>query len=136
MGSDFLQMRTKEDVEMCPVFAASRILGKKWSILIIQVLLKPEALIGLRFNELHKELSWVSPKVLTQRLQELQENGILTREVDASNIPPAVWYTLTEKGRDLGPSLEAIQAWGQKHGGHVVAICERTGFANCHDCQH
>ena len=95
-------MRTKEDVEMCPVFAAARILGKKWSILIVQVLLRPESSIGLRFNELHRELSWVSPKVLTQRLQELQENRIITREVDASTIPPAVWYTLTEKGRDLG----------------------------------
>lgn len=129
-------MRSKESVEMCPVFAAARVLGKRWSILIIQVLLRPEASIGLRFNELQKELSWVSPKILTQRLRELQEAEILTREVDATNIPPAVWYTLTEKGRDLQDSLEAMQAWGQKHGGHVVAICERQGFENCRECQH
>ncbi|MFW9927485.1 MAG: winged helix-turn-helix transcriptional regulator [Candidatus Thorarchaeota archaeon] len=128
--------RTKEAVEMCPVFAASRILGKRWSILIIQVLLRPEASIGLRFHELQRELSWVSPKILTQRLRELQESGILTRTVDASNIPPAVWYTLTEKGKDLQITLEAMQTWGQKHGGHVVAVCERKGFAYCHECQH
>jgi len=128
--------RSKEAVEMCPVFAASRVLGKRWSILIIQVLLRPEASIGLRFNEVQRELSWVSPKILTQRLRELQESEILTRTVDASSIPPAVWYTLTEKGRDLKSTLEAMQAWGQKHGGNVVAICERKGFKNCHECQH
>ncbi len=131
-----MSARSKEAVEMCPVFAASRVLGKRWSILIIQVLLRPEASIGLRFNELHRELSWVSPKILTQRLRELQESGILSRTVDASNIPPAVWYTLTDKGRDLKPTLHAMQAWGQKHGGHVVAVCERKGFKNCHECQH
>ncbi len=88
-----MSMRTKESVEMCPVFAASKILGKRWSIIIIQVLLRPEAVIGMRFNELEKELSWISPKVLTQRLRELQENGILKREVDVSSMPPKVWYT-------------------------------------------
>ena len=126
-----MTVRSKEAVEMCPVFAASRILGKRWTILIVQVLLRPEASIGLRFNEIHKELSWVSPKILTQRLRELQEAEILTRTVDASNIPPAVWYTLTEKGKDLEVTLEAMQSWGQKHGGQVVEACERRGFANC-----
>ncbi|MFW9834816.1 MAG: winged helix-turn-helix transcriptional regulator [Candidatus Thorarchaeota archaeon] len=131
-----MTLRTKETVEMCPVFAASRILGKRWSILVIQVLLRPEAAIGMRFNEIQKELSWISPKVLTQRLRELQEHGILSREVDVTSIPPKVWYTLTEKGRDLGPSLEAMQAWGMKHGGKVVAICSGKGFTNCKECQH
>ena len=131
-----MTVRTKESVEMCPVFAASRILGKRWSILIIQVLLRPEAAIGMRFNELQKELSWISPKVLTQRLRELQEAGIISRDVDVSSIPPKVWYMLTEKGRDLGPSLEAMQDWGRKHGGRVVASCSDKGFENCRECQH
>lgn len=131
-----LTVRTKESVETCPVFAASKILGKRWSILIIQVLLRPEAVIGMRFNELQKELSWISPKVLTQRLRELQESGIVSRDVDVSSMPPKVWYTLTEKGRDLGPTLEAMQTWGMKHGGRVVAICMGKGFENCHECQH
>ena len=127
---------TRESVEMCPVFAASHILGKRWSILIIQVLLRPQAVIGLRFSEIQKELSWISPKVLTQRLRELQESGIVSRDVDVSSIPPKVWYTLTEKGRDLGPALEAMQTWGMKHGGKVVAVCMGKGFEHCHECQH
>jgi DNA-binding HxlR family transcriptional regulator len=136
MDSASMTLRTKETVEMCPVFAASRILGKRWSILVIQVLLRPEAVIGMRFNEIQKELSWISPKVLTQRLRELQEQGILSRDVDVTSIPPKVWYTLTEKGRDLGPSLEAMQAWGMKHGGKVVAACLDKGFNNCKECQY
>ena len=128
--------KSRESIEMCPVFAAARILGKRWSILIIQVLLRPGAVIGMRFNEMQKELSWVSPKVLTQRLKELQKSGIITRDVDASSIPPKVWYTLTEKGRDLGPTLETMQEWGMKHGGKIVTVCLGKGFEHCHECQH
>ncbi len=131
-----MSTRTRESVEMCPVFVASKILGKRWSIIIIQVLLRPEAVIGMRFNELEKELSWISPKVLTQRLRELQESGIIRREVDVSSMPPKVWYTLTEKGRDLQPALEAMQEWGIKHGGRLVAVCIGKGFEHCHECQH
>jgi DNA-binding HxlR family transcriptional regulator len=128
--------KSRESIEMCPVFAAARILGKRWSILIIQVLLKPEAVIGMRFNEIQKELSWVSPKVLTQRLRELQESGIINRDIGVSSIPPKVWYSLTEKGRDLRPTLERMQEWGIRHGGKVVTVCMGRGFEHCHECQH
>ena len=131
-----MSMRTRESVEMCPVFAASKILGKRWSIIIIQVLLRPQAVIGMRFNELEKELSWISPKVLTQRLRDLQESGIIKRDVDVSSMPPKVWYILTEKGRDLQTALEAMQEWGQKHGGRLVTACLGKGFEHCHECQH
>jgi len=129
-----MNVRPKEVVEVCPVYAASRVLGKRWSILLIQVLLRPHASNGLRFSELQRELSWVSPKILTQRLREFQENEILTRTVDASCIPPAVSYTLTEKGRDMQHTLTAMQAWGQKYQGHIISRCENKGFKNCHDC--
>lgn len=129
-----MSVRPKEVVEVCPVYAASRVLGKRWSILIIQILLRPEATNGMRFNELHRELSWVSPKILTQRLRDFQENGILTRTVDASNIPPAVSYALTEKGRDMRTTLDAMQAWGQKHQSNTISRCEKKGFKNCHEC--
>ncbi len=131
-----MSTRPKEVVETCPVYAASRVLGKRWSILIIQILLRPQASIGMRFSELQRELSWVSPKILTQRLREFQENELLNRTVDSSNIPTAVWYTLTEKGRDLQTTLVAMQAWGQKHEGTIISRCENKGFKNCHVCQH
>ena len=76
------QPRIRSEVEGCPVFVPAQILGKRWAILVLQSLMTPRASNGLRFNELQKDLSWISPKVLTQRLRELEAEGILNRIVD------------------------------------------------------
>jgi DNA-binding HxlR family transcriptional regulator len=125
-------MRTKESVERCPVFIASHILGKRWTILILQVLMTVSE--GMRFSEIQRELSWVSPKILTQRLRELEGHSLLRRDVDSRVIPPHVTYTLTQKGADLRPALVAMQSWGIKHGGNVVAACPGQGFDECANC--
>ena len=77
--------RSKEAVESCPVFIASRILGKRWTILILQSLMTPSAQDGLRFNEIHKSLDWISAKVLSGRLKELVNEGIVKREKQSPN---------------------------------------------------
>ncbi|MFW9800827.1 MAG: winged helix-turn-helix transcriptional regulator, partial [Candidatus Thorarchaeota archaeon] len=68
--------RSKQDVENCPVFIASSILGKRWTLLILQTLMTHEATGGLRFGQIQSHLDWVSPKVLTQRLRELEDEMI------------------------------------------------------------
>ena len=103
-------------------------------MLILQILMVPEATDGLRFSTINKLLRWISPKVLTERLRELEQEGVLQRDVDASVIPPRVSYRLTEKGRDLQPVLEAIQAWGLKYGDNVVATCLGKGLNLCFSC--
>lgn len=66
-----------------------------------------------RFNELKVDLPRVSAKVLTQRLRELEERGILTRTPRATT-PPSIEYDLTPLGRELLPALDAIIAVGHK----------------------
>ncbi len=126
--------RDREAVEACPVFETSQILGKKWAILVLQTLMTPEADDGLRFNEIQKELSWVSPKVLTQRLREFEDEAILLRDVDASEVPVKVSYSLTAKGRDLLPVVEAMQKWGMKHGKTETSQCLGNGLRSCYGC--
>ncbi|MFX0107990.1 MAG: winged helix-turn-helix transcriptional regulator [Candidatus Hodarchaeota archaeon] len=130
-----LARRSKESVENCPVYLASRILGKRWTLLILQTLLTPEAKKGLRYSQLQRRLNWVSPKVLTQRLRELESEGIAKRSVDASVIPPNVSYSLTKKGRDLEGIIRLIQEWGRQYGGKKVKKCLSHGFENCHSCE-
>ncbi|TFG09162.1 transcriptional regulator [Candidatus Thorarchaeota archaeon] len=127
--------RDREAVESCPVFEASQILGKKWAILVLQTLMTPEADNGLRFNEIQKEVSWVSPKVLTQRLREFEDEALLLREVDASEVPVKVSYTLTAKGQDLTPVVEAMQKWGLKHGTAETSHCLGEGLRQCYGCR-
>ena len=122
-------------IENCPVFIASRILGKKWAIIILQELMMPEASDGLRFNVIHKHLEWITPKVLSQRLKELVSEGIVHREMDSSTIPPKVTYRLTEKGWALKDILLLMQAWGKKYGGDKAALCHGEDFSYCKICR-
>ncbi len=127
--------RDRVAVESCPVFIASNILGKRWTILILQSLMRESARLGLRFNQLQKDLEWISPKVLTERLRELETEGILDRNVDASTIPPKVSYKLTIKGQDLRGVLTLMQQWGSKYGGEKTSICMGVGFEKCDGCK-
>lgn len=119
----------------CPVFIATNILGKRWTILILQSLMTTPAMNGLRFNEIHKTLDWISAKVLSGRLKELVEEGLVTREVNPEVTPPSVTYTLTNKGEDLRSVLTLMQEWGKKHGGSRAADCLGPGFENCDVCK-
>jgi DNA-binding HxlR family transcriptional regulator len=91
----------------CPVAQAVAVLDGKWTMLIIRDLLG-----GVRrFSELRASLTGVSPKTLTDRLRELEADGIVTRTVYAE-IPPRVEYQLTSAGHALRPVIDALGAWG------------------------
>lgn len=90
---------TKSSVEKCPVFIASQILGKKRAIIVLQELMTPEAKDGLRFNEIQRDLEWITPKVLSQRLTDLVDQEMVSRTVDASVIPPESFVSADRKGR-------------------------------------
>lgn len=92
--------------------------GDRWSLLIVRDLLNGPR----RFGELRRLLTNVTPKWLTIRLRQLEQDGIVKRDQ-----PPGrreVWYELTEKGRDLAPVLEALVAWGLKYERHPLATGE------------
>ena len=132
----FDKIRTRESAENCPIFLVTRILGKRWAILVLQELLASKNPAGAQFGELHRAISWVSPKVLTQRLRELEKEGIVTRVVDASIIPARVHYELTQKGLDFGPILDHMQKWGIKHGGERTLGCLGDGTSSCSECKY
>ncbi|TFG31732.1 transcriptional regulator [Candidatus Thorarchaeota archaeon] len=127
-------VRTKESAENCPIFIVTKILGKRWAILVLQELLASKNPDGAQFSELNRTLSWISPKVLTQRLRELEKEGILRRRVDTTIIPPHVHYSLTAKGLDFAPILDNMQQWGIKHGGNKTIGCLGEGISSCSEC--
>jgi len=73
-----------------------------------------------RFMELRRLIPTVSPKMLTQKLRELERDGLVHRE-HHREIPPRVEYTMTELGRSVLPVLEAIETWWKQHGASVAA---------------
>lgn len=82
------------------------LLGKRWTGLIIDLLLQRPA----RFSELHAALPALSKHVLSERLTELQSVGLAAREVDPGP-PITATYRLTERGRALGPAMDALRVW-------------------------
>lgn len=92
------------------ISAALRVIGDKWSGLIIRELTKGTG----RFGTLQEALPGISPRTLSQRLDLLEVEGIITKQSFAE-VPPRVEYTLTPKGEDLIPILKSMVAWGDKY---------------------
>ena len=94
----------------CPVEATLDVIGGKWKVVIL-FWLKDRT---LRFGELRRKIPGVSERMLTQQLRELEEHGIVHREVYAE-VPPKVEYSLTDYGRTLRPITDLMCEWGKKH---------------------
>ena len=104
-----------KDLPPCPVETTLMMIGDKWKVLIIRELLPGTR----RFNEIHRSIAGVSQKVLTQKLREMESDGLLERKVYAE-VPPKVEYTLTELGMTLKPVLESLEAWGMEYKAAVL----------------
>lgn len=91
---------------ICPKFEkATKILGKRWvGLIIYQLMPGPK-----RFNTLETEIK-ISAKVLSERLKELELEGLVVREVYPET-PVRIEYRLTEKGHSLKPIMDAIASW-------------------------
>jgi DNA-binding HxlR family transcriptional regulator len=92
------------------IAAAMDIIGSKWTALILRDLTTG----AKRFGELERSLAGISPRTLSQRMDDLEEHGIVTKQTFAE-VPPRCEYTLTEKGEDLVPILKQMAVWGDKY---------------------
>ena len=102
-------MKSK-DLPKCPIETTLKMLGCKWKVLIIRELLTGTK----RFGELKRAVTGITQKVLTSNLREMEELGLLEREV-YPQIPPKVEYTLTDIGYSLRPVLESLKCWGKDY---------------------
>jgi DNA-binding HxlR family transcriptional regulator len=95
----------------CPRYhEAVELVGKRWTGAILYVLLHGGR---LRFTEIAQAVPDLSDRLLSERMKELEQRGIVERHV--SQGPPAkVCYELTEKGRQLAPALLEIKAWADR----------------------
>lgn len=92
------------------IAASLRIIGQKWTALIIRDLCEGPK----RFGELERSVEGINPRTLSQRLEALESYGIITKKTFAE-VPPRTEYTLTAKGEDIIPILKQMAAWGDKY---------------------
>lgn len=93
--------------QFCALARAAEVVGERWTLLIVRDL----TLGPLRFSDLRRRLNTVSPSVLSERLTQLEQRGLIERRVLG---PPAgsTVYALTEMGRALKPAMIELTKWG------------------------
>lgn len=91
----------------CPIAPVVDIVFSRWTTPILWTLNHHGR---LRFVELERLITTITPKVLTQRLRQLERDGLITRTYHAE-VPPRVEYEISELGRTLGPLFATLSQW-------------------------
>lgn len=94
----------------CPMELAMGIIGGKYKAVILWHLIDNT----LRYNEIQKCIPKATPKMLSQQLKELEQDGIINRKMYPV-IPPKTEYSLTELGKSLIPIILALENWGDEY---------------------
>lgn len=97
--------------QSCPISAAVDVLFSRWTTPILWQLNEHGR---QRFSELHRRVGGITPKVMTQRLRQLERDGLVVRTYHPE-VPPRVEYEITELGRSLAPVFSALNVWSDEH---------------------
>ena len=100
----------KNDREVCPIAAVQKMIGGKWTLLILYNLSSGT----VRFGELSRMAPDMTQSTLTKELRSLERYQIIKRKV-YPEVPPKVEYSLTEIGMKLLPVLEELSQWGEEY---------------------
>jgi DNA-binding HxlR family transcriptional regulator len=101
--------RGAEEERVCPHYhAAVELIGRRWSGAIVAALAEGP----MRFAELAASVPGLSDRLLSERLKELEQEGIVTRSVETGT-PVRVSYALSEKGVALKPAITALRSWAR-----------------------
>ncbi len=96
-------------VENCSVTVALNVIGGKWKMLIVYLIMNDIN----RFGKLNMMLKDISKQMLTTQLRELEQDGLIERVI-YPEIPPRVEYFLSPKGKALIPIMDALKDWADE----------------------
>jgi DNA-binding HxlR family transcriptional regulator len=94
--------------QYCPLSMAAEILGTRWTLLLLRELLEGST----QFNDIARGVPLMSRSMLSQRLKDLEQAGLVTRHASGRGKPTQ--YRLTEAGTQLGPIVRSVAEWGQE----------------------
>ncbi|MCL2031924.1 MAG: helix-turn-helix transcriptional regulator [Methanomassiliicoccaceae archaeon] len=97
----------------CTLYKTMDYLAKRWTILILLELRKGEQ-EWKRFSAIRESMKDITPKVLSERLKDLEAEGLVSKRVDASAFPIKSEYRLTEAGEELVEAVKQIKYWALK----------------------
>lgn len=95
--------------QFCPVAMAAEVLCTRWTVVVLREMFAGST----RFNDLRRGVPRMSPALLSQRLKQLEDAGVILR-VRVRGAPDAYEYQLSKAGRELQPLIEGFGVWGQR----------------------
>lgn len=125
----------KATTPVCPIRYALDIIGGKWKLAILCMLL-PDRI--RRYGEIKRKLGTITNMMLAQSLKELESDGIVLRK-QYNEVPPRVEYSLTDEGKTLYDALHLFAHWGQDHmlkHTDAVAYCDVCTDGMTHEEHH
>lgn len=97
------------EADLLEISKAAKIIGSKWTLLILNSLLKGTK----RFGELQREVGNINPRTLSKRLLDLEKEGYINKKIYAQ-VPPKVEYSLTKKAQVFKKVVSAVKDCGEK----------------------
>ena len=113
----------------CTVYKTMNFISKKWTLLILLELYKGGK-EKKRYIEIKNKMEDITPKVLSERLKELEKEGLINRKIDVSQFPFKTEYSLTKSGSDFIPIISQMKIWALKWKPHTE-LCESVDCNNC-----
>jgi DNA-binding HxlR family transcriptional regulator len=101
---------TQQPRSPCPIAGSLDLIGDRWTLLVVRDLFLGKS----RYGEFQDSPEAIPTNILADRLARLDHSGLVTR-IPYQDNPPRHSYTLTAKGRSLGPILETLVDWGKKN---------------------
>jgi len=100
----------RRSIATCAIVDVWEVLGRRWSLHILKNLSTKEV---IRFNELKRSLSGISSTVLSERLLELEREGLVTKKI-YPEVPPRVEYRMTPQAKELEVIIKELAHWANK----------------------
>jgi DNA-binding HxlR family transcriptional regulator len=110
-------MKIVKELPLVPAERALKVIGGRWKVFVLYFLFDGPK----RLSELRRLIAGVSQKVLVQQLREMEEHGVVHREVFAE-VPPRVVYTATKLGLSLRPIVNTLCDWGRRHADELRGV--------------
>jgi DNA-binding HxlR family transcriptional regulator len=114
--------------ETCTIYRTIDFISKKWTLLILLELYKTQG--KKRYSELKQSLLDITPKILCNRLRELEKQGLITKYIDTNGFPIKCEYTLTDSGKDFIRIIKDIKKWSLQWK-NKNKECERQDCKQC-----
>jgi DNA-binding HxlR family transcriptional regulator len=106
---------TEDGTAVCAVGPAVDLVFSRWTTPILLALRQARVAGGrLRYVELQRQVATITPKVLTERLRQMERDGLVRRHYYAE-VPPRAEYEITDLGDSLGPVFAALATWSAEH---------------------